>query len=76
MVSLTSLESKLLETLMLNQGQVLPSDTLISAVWGPLGADRPALKQLVYRLRKKIEIDVSHPLIDTVPGVGYTFSPT
>jgi DNA-binding response OmpR family regulator len=72
-VSLTSLESKLLETLMINNGHVLPSDALIRAVWGPDAADRSMLKQLVYRLRKKIEADPERPIIETVPGVGYTF---
>jgi DNA-binding response OmpR family regulator len=73
-VSLTSLESKLLETLMINQGHVLPADALIRAIWGPDAADRAMLKQLVYRLRKKIEADPDRPIIETVPGVGYAFS--
>lgn len=73
-VSLTSLESKLLEALMINRGHVLPADALIRSVWGPDAADRTMLKQLVYRLRKKIEADAEHPLIETVAGVGYSFS--
>lgn len=33
------------------------------------------LKQLVYRLRSKLEPDVTQsPLIENVPGVGYTLS--
>src|SRR5688500_5489268 len=73
-VSLTSLESKLLETLMINKGHVLPADALIRSIWGPDAADRTMLKQLVYRLRKKIEADPDRPIIETVPGVGYAFS--
>lgn len=73
---LTGLESKLLEILMLNRGQVLPAEVLIQAVWGPAGGDRAMLKQLAYRLRKKIEVNPSEPAyLITVPGIGYSFSP-
>ncbi len=75
-VRLTGLELKLLEALMLYPGQVLSSDTLITAVWGPEGGDRTMLKQIVYRLRAKIEADASKPVyIETVPGIGYAFNP-
>jgi DNA-binding response OmpR family regulator len=71
---LTPLETRLLETLMINQNQVLLSDTLIDYIWGPDGGDRAMLKQLVYRVRRKIEKDPSQPIfIQTVSGVGYTF---
>ena len=71
-VRLTGLELKLLESLMLHPGQVLPTDTLITAVWGPEGGDRTMLKQLMYRLRAKIEHDASAPVyVETVPGIGY-----
>ena len=34
------------------------------------------LKQIVYRLRAKIEADASKPVyIETVPGIGYAFNP-
>jgi DNA-binding response OmpR family regulator len=73
-VQLTKLECKLMETLMINRGNVLPIDTLIDSVWGPSAGDRVMLKQLVYRLRRKIEPDPSKPkYIQTVAGVGYTF---
>jgi DNA-binding response OmpR family regulator len=71
-IQLTPLESRLLETLMRNSGHVLPSDTLISHVWGSERGDRVMLKQLVKRLRSKIEPDPSKPTyLETVPGVGY-----
>jgi len=74
-IRLTGLELKLLEALMLHPGQVLPSDTLITTVWGPEGGDRTMLKQLMYRLRSKIEVDASKPVtIETVPGIGYAFN--
>jgi two-component system KDP operon response regulator KdpE len=41
-------------------------------VWGPAGGDRVMLKQLVRRLRLKVEPDPSAPTtIQTVNGVGY-----
>jgi DNA-binding response OmpR family regulator len=71
-IRLTPLECRLLEALMLNAGQVLPADLLIDAVWGVEGGDRTMLKQLVYRLRTKIEPDPAQPTyIETVPGIGY-----
>ncbi len=73
-VSLTALECRLLEVLMINSGHVLPADSLITAVWGPSGGDRAMLKQLVYRLRRKLETDPQQtPYLETVPGVGYAF---
>lgn len=73
-IRLTPLEASLLEALLLNPGRVLTADTLIDAVWHAEGGDRTMLKQLVYRLRAKIEPDPSDPIyIETVPGVGYGF---
>lgn len=72
LAQLTPLECQLMETFMLNVGHVLPADTLITHVWGPAGGDRTMLKQLVHRLRAKIEPDPSNPTyLETVPGVGY-----
>ncbi|MFN2275927.1 MAG: response regulator transcription factor [Anaerolineales bacterium] len=74
-VRLTRLECRLMEVLLLNRGQVLPFDTLVDAVWGRSGGDRTALKQLVYRLRRKIEIDAGHPvLLISIPAVGYSLA--
>jgi DNA-binding response OmpR family regulator len=71
-VVLTPLEACLLECFLLRRGQVLMIEDLIRDVWGPKGGDRDMLRQLVHRLRQKIEADPSHPvLIETVPGVGY-----
>ena len=72
-VRLTALESKLLEALMREPGRVMPSDSLIAAIWGVEGGDRTMLKQLVYRLRAKIEDEESASYIETVPGIGYAF---
>lgn len=72
-IKLTKLESRLLEILMLNHGQVLSVDALIDHIWGPFGGERAMVKQLVYRVRKKIESDLNNPqFIETVSGVGYS----
>lgn len=71
-ISLTPLENRLLEYLMLNAGQVLTTDAIIDHVWGPSGGDRDMLRQLVRRLRNKIEPDPTDPsIIKTIPGLGY-----
>jgi len=73
-ISLTALESRLLDVLTLNAGQILPNETIISHVWGLDGADRDMLRQLVRRLRGKIEPDSTNPrFIETIPGLGYGF---
>ena len=72
-VQLTSLEVKLLEALMVNSGRVLPAQTLIDRIYGVNGGDKAMLKQLVYRLRRKIEPEEGDApvMIEAVPGVGY-----
>lgn len=73
-VRLTPLEVRLLERLMLHPGQVLPSEALINAVWGVEGGDKAMLKQLVYRLRTKVEPEGASAHIETVPGIGYALN--
>ena len=72
--SLTSLESRLLESLMLNAGNILTTDDLISDVWGANGGNSEMLRQLIRRLRAKIENDPTKPFyIQNLPGLGYAF---
>jgi DNA-binding response OmpR family regulator len=77
-VTLTPLESRLLDYLMLNAGHVLTAEAIIDHVWGAEGGERDMLRQLVHRLRAKIseasgtegqEGGVDY--IETVPGLGY-----
>jgi len=80
-VTLTPLESRLLDYLMLNAGHVLTIEAIINHVWGPEGGDRDMVRQLVHRLRAKIvqacdtgtgKSDLTGPVyIETVPGLGY-----
>jgi two-component system OmpR family response regulator len=72
-IGLSSLELRLLYLLMSNPGQVLEPSTIIDRVWGFEGADTAALKNLVYRVRRKIEPNPAQPYyIRTVMG-GYVF---
>jgi len=71
-IRLTSLENRLLRYLMINKGHILTHEAIIGQVWGPEGGDRDMLRQLVRRLRRKIELDPSRPAyIENVPGRGY-----
>jgi len=86
-VSLTVLENRLMDYLMLNAGHVLTGEAIIDQVWGAEGGDRDMLRQLVHRLRAKLaqacETAGQDPekaasvYIETVPGLGYglTLSP-
>ncbi|OGO20920.1 MAG: hypothetical protein A2Z14_01730 [Chloroflexi bacterium RBG_16_48_8] len=72
LVQLTLLESKLFEILIRNSGHVVPTNLVIEFIWGAEGADRDMVRQVVHRLRSKIEPDPSNPsYIETVPGIGY-----
>ena len=71
-IPLTALETRLLEYFMLHAGRVLTIADLITHIWGPGGGDRDMLRQLVKRLRAKIEPDPAHPVyIETIAGQGY-----
>jgi len=77
-VHLTNLEFRLLFLLMSNPERVVPLETIVERVWGYGGESETALvKNLVSRLRHKVEPDPSNPrYIKTVPGIGYSFSPS
>ena len=75
---LTHLEFRLLYTLMIHHGQILPADTIVERVWGYSGqGDRELVRGLISRLRAKVEPDPRNPIfVLTVPGVGYSFQGT
>jgi DNA-binding response OmpR family regulator len=72
-VRLTSLEFRLIQYLLANAGHTIPTEKLTTHVWGYRGVgDRQLLKQLVHRLRQKIERNPAEPeYVVTVAGVGY-----
>ncbi|NJN84387.1 MAG: response regulator transcription factor, partial [Caldilineaceae bacterium] len=72
---LSQLEFRLLHSLMLHEGQVLPTETIVEHVWGYTGeGDRSLVRGLINRLRAKIEPNPNSPrYIRTVARVGYAF---
>jgi len=73
-IKLTNLEFRLLHLLMSRPTHLFPVEDIIQSIWGRFGnGDQVLLKNVVYRLRKKIEADPSHPvLLQTWTG-GYSF---
>ena len=76
-IRLTGLEFRLIQYLLANAGHTIPADRLTSHVWGYRGlGDKQLLKQLVHRLRQKIERNPAEPeYVVTVAGIGYVLQP-
>jgi DNA-binding response OmpR family regulator len=76
-VKLTNLEFRLMHFMMLNQNQVLNGMVIVERVWGySWHGDSSVLKNVIYRLRRKLEPDPQNPsYLKTVPGEGYMFRP-
>ncbi|HRP07823.1 MAG TPA: response regulator transcription factor [Gemmatimonadales bacterium] len=76
-VRLTPLEARFLQLLMAHGGRTVPTERILVHVWGNrAGGDRQLLKQLVHRLRQKIEANPAEPqLLRTVPNAGYALDP-
>jgi DNA-binding response OmpR family regulator len=71
-VRLTRLELRLLQMLLANAGRAVNSERLLVQVWGHRsGGDRQLLKQLVHRLRQKIEPDPAAPALLRTAAAGY-----
>jgi DNA-binding response OmpR family regulator len=72
-LKLTKLETRLMQILLANAGHVVGTERLLTHVWGQRGSgDRQLLKQLVHRLRQKIEEDPAEPqYLQTESGAGY-----
>ena len=74
-INLPLKEFELLEFLMRNSGRVLTRGQLIDRVWGgDYYGDTKTLDVHIKRLRSKIEVDPTNPvLIQTIRGLGYKF---
>jgi len=71
-VHLTKLELRLLQTLLASAGRTVAADRLLVQVWGHRSnGDRQLLKQLVHRLRQKIEPDPAAPTLLRTAATGY-----
>jgi DNA-binding response OmpR family regulator len=71
-VRLTKLELRLLQMLLANAGHAVNPERLLVQVWGHRsGGDRQLLKQLVHRLRQKIEADPAAPAVLRTAAAGY-----
>lgn len=73
-IKLTNLEFRLLRLLISRPGHIFPADEIIQNIWGSQGeSDTALLKNIVYRLRKKLQAEVgAATTIQTWPG-GYSF---
>ena len=72
-VRLTNLEFRLLQLMVAAPNRTVPPERLLRHVWGHRSTgDRQLLKQLVHRVRQKVETDPADPrYLKTVSGVGY-----
>lgn len=77
-IKLTNLEFRVLHLLMSHPGWVMKTDDIVQRVWGFYGnGDSNLLKNVVYRLRRKIDPDPNNPrFIYTEAGLGYRFQPS
>ncbi|MEU8463494.1 response regulator [Streptomyces sp. NPDC029003] len=74
-VRLTPTEWHLLEVLVRNRGKLVSQKQLLQEVWGPsYGTETNYLRVYMAQLRRKLEVDPSHPRhFITEPGMGYRF---
>jgi DNA-binding response OmpR family regulator len=73
-IKVTNLEFNLLHLLMGRSGQVCTTEELIHSIWGTFeNGDHILVRNVVYRLRKKIEADHAHPMFLLTWPKGYSF---
>ena len=71
-IQLSGLELRMMDCLMINTGQIVTPEIIIDHVWGPQGGDMDMVRQLIHRLRVKIEKDYPNQIsINNIPGLGY-----
>jgi DNA-binding response OmpR family regulator len=76
-IHLTPLEMRFLQLLFANVGRTVVTERILTHVWGNrAGGNRQLLKQLVHRLRQKLEKNPADPrLLRNVPNSGYLLDP-
>jgi DNA-binding response OmpR family regulator len=74
-IQLTRLETRVLRLLMLNTGHFVNTGDLVSEVWSSYNAaNRNMLKQVVFRLRRKLaSVPAAFAALKTMPG-GYVWA--
>ncbi|MFJ2598722.1 response regulator [Streptomyces erythrochromogenes] len=74
-IRLTPTEWNLLEVLIRNRGRLVSQRRLLQEVWGSsYGTQTNYLRVYMAHLRRKLEVDPSHPRhLITAPGMGYRF---
>jgi DNA-binding response OmpR family regulator len=73
-IKLSNLEFSMLHLLMSRPGHIFDAEHIIYSIWGGYGSgDQALLKNVVYRLRRKIEVDPSHPVLLQTWQRGYSF---
>jgi DNA-binding response OmpR family regulator len=73
-IKLTAMEFRLLHLLMSRPADVFSAEDIIQSIWGGYDSgDQVLLKNVVYRLRRKIEADPSRPLLLLTGQGGYSF---
>jgi DNA-binding response OmpR family regulator len=72
-VALTPLEVRFLQLMIAHAGRTVATERILSYVWGNrAGGNRQLLKQLVHRLRQKLDSDPARQrILRTVPNAGY-----
>lgn len=70
-VRLSRTEFRMLHFLAMRAGQVVPTDELVRAIWGPGESNLALVRVNLYRLRQKLEADPRRPqLLRALPGPG------
>lgn len=75
-IHLTPLELKALQLLIATPGRTVSSERLLDHIWGlESHTERHTLKQLIYRLRGKLDKISASDILQTTPGAGYRLRP-
>jgi DNA-binding winged helix-turn-helix (wHTH) protein len=67
--------SRLLERLLLNPGELVYREELLSHAWSGRVVSQGSLNQQVHTLRQILADDKNHEIIQTLPRRGYMFNP-